>query len=158
MDENQGGFMRGRRPTPSNLKIIRGTWRRDRARVDEPQPAPELLPCPEFLSPKAKEEWNRLGPELFELGLLTKLDRAAFSVYCQAFANWHEASEKLESEGAVRTTKRGDMVKSPWVTIERHAFEELLLIAREFGMTPSSRGRVSVAVSSDPAEDDDLLS
>jgi len=94
------------------------------------------------LSSRAKEEWNRLAPQLYELGLLTSLDRAALAMYCDSYAEWVEASETLAREGSVRTTARGDIVKSVWITIEHRACERVLSLCREFGLTPSARSRV----------------
>jgi hypothetical protein len=39
--------MRGRKPTPSHLKLIRGTARKDRAPKNEPKPHGDLLVAPD---------------------------------------------------------------------------------------------------------------
>lgn len=44
---------------------------------DEPTPDPEIPDAPPHLSPEAREEWERLALELYELGILSTIDRAA---------------------------------------------------------------------------------
>jgi phage terminase small subunit len=82
--------VRGRRPKPRNLKIVQGTFRRDRAK-NEPQPVSIAPSCPRWLPAAAKSEWRRLKPELEELGLLTELDRAGFAGYCASVARFRQA-------------------------------------------------------------------
>jgi len=61
---------------PKQLKIVQGTYRKDRANPHEPKPQPRIPSCPWELCDTAKKEWRRLAPELHQLGLLTALDRA----------------------------------------------------------------------------------
>ena len=62
--------MRGRKPTPTQVKILRGNPGRRPLNEGEPQPAPLAPSCPPELSPTAKDEWNRIIVELVELGLM----------------------------------------------------------------------------------------
>ena len=45
----------------------------------EPTPDPEIPAAPPHLSPEAREEWDRLALELYELGILSTIDRAALA-------------------------------------------------------------------------------
>src|SRR3954470_22329956 len=87
--------MPGRPHMPTNLKVLRGTFRKDRVHSAEPQPEAAMPTCPSFLSKEAKKEWRRLSGELYILGLLTRLDRAALAGYCAAYARWAEAEAHL---------------------------------------------------------------
>ena len=77
--------MAGRKPLPTHLKMVRGTLQKCRMNPDEPTPDPEIPDAPPHLSPEAREEWERLALELYELGILSTIDRAALAAYCQAY-------------------------------------------------------------------------
>ena len=82
---------------------------------------------------------------LFDAGLLSQIDRAALAAYCQAWGRWVKAEQELTKHGSVTLTIHGTMKQSPYVVVARDAMEELRKFAVEFGMTPSSRSRVTAA-------------
>ena len=84
-----------------------------------------------------------MAPELFRLGLLTQLDRMALAAYCQCWARWQEAEDKVVECGAVITTQNGCEIQSPWVGIANRALVEARKFAIEFGFTPASRSKVT---------------
>lgn len=131
--------MRGRKPVPTQLKIIRGNPSR---RPLKPEPklaiAKQSTP-PAWLSPRAREAWTQLEPDLCASGLLTVGDLSAFAGYCSALAVAWEAEEGLAA------AKGGLKQKSFWIGSARKAWTEVRKWAIEFGLTPSARGRVSVA-------------
>jgi len=146
-----------------------------------PQPEIEIPGCPKHLLPEAKKEWRRIGPELQKLGLISRLDRTALGMYCQAVAHlvWHEqmlqrAKEQYAAmatrhdaeqatlvakaaaagevhvpvewaggDGFMLPTPNGSFMYNPhWVARNKLVSEVDKLLA-SFGMSPSSRGRVS---------------
>jgi P27 family predicted phage terminase small subunit len=93
---------------------------------------------------------------LYDAGLLTSVDRDALALYCSAFARWREAEAKLVTDGLIVTTnvktdKNGDVigggneVQSPYLAVANRAQETMIKLQEQFGMTPSSRMRVSIA-------------
>ncbi len=60
---------------------------------------------PEHLSAEARAEWQRLAPVLVRLKLLSSLDRAAFSAYCQAWGRHVEAEGELAKASALAFTQ-----------------------------------------------------
>src|SRR5262245_25295273 len=110
--------MRGRKPMPAHLKVLRGNPGHQRIR---PEPKPSLLlepPAPPaYLAGYAADEWRRIAPELHWLGLLTALDIAPFAAYCQAFAKWRHASEALEATGMMVKAEDGTTRPHPLVSI-----------------------------------------
>jgi P27 family predicted phage terminase small subunit len=155
---------RGPKPTPTKILKLRGTHRADRTR-GEPLPQGKAPAPPEWLLPAAREEWERLLPELERMGLLTSADWAQFAQYCQVWARWIDAEEKLVANGSVMElyNEHGDLKYSqisPWVTIAHKALERLQKLGAEFGLTPSARSRLSIdkpkdadAAGSDPEVD-----
>ena len=118
-----------------------------RMNPDEPTPDPEIPDAPPHLSPEAREEWERLALELYELGILSTIDRAALAAYCQAYGRWVEAEEQLRNiDGTMKlteTTSNGNIIQNPLVGIANKSLELMHKYLTEFGMSPSSRTRVS---------------
>ncbi len=138
---------RGRKPLPANVHVLRGNpsklpaaQLRDGVQPEVASPEP-----PEHLSAEGRAEWDRISAELEGLGLLTRIDRAALAVYCQAWGRWVDAERQLVaegSEGLTVVTPSGFQRPSVWLVISERAVEQMHKFLIEFGMTPSSRTRL----------------
>ena len=135
---------RGVKPAPTSLKLVKGEKKKSRLNENELQPDTVAPTCPAFLSLMAKAEWKRMVAELEPLGLMTKIDRAALAAYCDCYARWAEASEMLQKTGLIIKTPNDYPVQNPVLPIINKALAEMKGFLTEFGMTPSSRTRVSV--------------
>ena len=144
----------GRKPKPTQLKVLEGNPGKRRLRKDEPQPKAKLPGPPAQLSAEAKREWWRLGKQLATLGLLTNIDRAALALYCQAWARWLEAEKALKTYGVMVKSPNGFPMQSPYLAVANKAMEQIRAMLTEFGMSPSSRTRVHAAPQAD--EEDEL--
>lgn len=137
--------MRGRKPKPTFLKRLTGNPGRRPLNENEPQPKRTLPPCPDFLDEAARREWRRLTEYLYDVGILSELDGPALATYCQAFSRWQYAEEQLAKFGPViLSPDKKFPVQSPYLAIANKAMEQMLKVLIEFGMTPSSRSRVTV--------------
>ena len=149
--------MAGRPPKPTALKRLGGNPGKRALNGREPQPTKKRPRCPKHLTGEAKKEWNRTSKQLFELGLLTELDRAALAAYCQAWAQWVQAQEEMSKPTfqMIEETESGYPVASPWLNVAAQAMKHMKSFLTEFGMTPSSRSRVKVpeAPTVDPYEE-----
>ncbi len=133
----------GRKTIPSYLKTVKGTSRADRENKHEPV-VPLAIPSPpDHLSKNALIEWGRISNQLYQLGLLTEIDMASLAAYCQAFGRWAEAEEELNEKGLTVETTNGNIIQNPLVGIANQAMEHMRKHLTEFGMTPSSRAKVS---------------
>jgi P27 family predicted phage terminase small subunit len=101
------------------------------------------------LSEYAKHEWNRIGPELHRLGLLTVLDETSFGAYCCAYGLWRMAEEKLASEDFVVPGER-HVVANPLQRIARESARDLIRFGNEFALTPSSRAQAAAGLGLPP--------
>lgn len=139
--------MAGRKPLPTHMKLLRGTAQPCRMNPAEPAPDPALPDAPAHLSPEAREEWERVAVELCDLGVLSRIDRAALAAYCQAYGRWVAAEGGLRREDGgmdlVSVTSNGNVIQNPLVGIANKSLELMHKYLTEFGMSPSSRSRVS---------------
>ena len=133
----------GRKPTPTALKLVRGNPGKRAINRNEPKPPPIAPSRPEWLSAEAKHEWSRLVSKLGRLGLLTEIDRAALAAYCTAWAHMVEAERRIRDSSPV----------GPYWTILMRSMQQVRAFAAEFGLTPSSRSRLSLA---EPKTEDDF--
>ena len=110
-------------------------------------PDAALPRCPPHLSDDARKEWRRLASSLHQVGLLTTADRAALAAYCQAWARWVEAEEKLKETPALIKTPSGYIQQSPWLSIANKQLEIMGRFMGELGLTPVARTRLPEAQS-----------
>ena len=147
----------GRPPKPTALKRLAGNPGKRKLGEGEPTPPAKKPPCPKHLQGEARKEWNRMSKQLFALGLLTQVDRAALAAYCQAWAHWVEANEQVEKLGMIVTTDNGYPQLSPYWTIAQQAAKMMKSYLTEFGMTPGSRSRLNVDRDKKPLTIRDVL-
>lgn len=145
---------RGPKPKPTQLKVLGGTLRADRANRNEPKPKRSIPRCPSHLSDEAKREWHRVARDLANLGLLSRIDRAALANYCQAWGRWVEAEEALRKYGVMVKSPNGFPMQSPYLAVANKAMEQIRAMLTEFGMSPSSRTRVHAEPAGTDAEDE----
>jgi P27 family predicted phage terminase small subunit len=141
------GMKPGPAPKPTVLKRLAGNPGKKRLNDNEPQPKkPSRTPyVPRFLSETAKDEWRRLVDLLIELGIYTEIDRTAFTMYCLQFGKWIEAEKMIsETGGEILTSEKGNLYQNPWSFVANKAYDQMIKMLLEFGMTPSSRSRLHV--------------
>ncbi|QFU01263.1 Phage terminase, small subunit [Halomonas sp. THAF5a] len=136
----------GRKPLPANVHALRGNPSKkpshELEHTGQQQLPAEIPPCPAFLTKDAKAEWKRIAKDLQTLGLISKLDRGELAVYCQAWADWKVAREKIsamESAGFVETTPSGYKQMSAWMQLANRAEERMRKAGSSFGLNPSAR-------------------
>lgn len=145
----------GRRPLPTNVKLLRGNPGKRPLNDSEPQPRAVIPTAPKHLDDEARREWRRMAKTLHELGLLTEVDRSALAAYCISWSRWVLAEAKVREFGLVlKSPDKGWPVQSPYLPIANRAMEQMVKLAGEFGMTPSSRSRLSVGKAKDAPVDE----
>jgi len=132
----------------------------DKRRTEvEKSKAVRILECPEQLGPVARQEWDRIVGELTALGVLSSVDRAVLAVFCNAYAQWLEATDAIEKYGAMMKSPSGYPVQSSYVAIANRQADLMVRLASELGFTPASRSRIFTMSKSnsmllEPEEDD----
>lgn len=142
--------MRGRKPKPTHLKLVRGNPGKRPINAAEPAPQPLLPSPPAELCADALSEWERVARELHRIGLLSGIDRAALAAYCQAYGRWIVAERAIGkmaerdqlTSGLMIKTTNGNAVQNPLIGTANKAMADMVRYAAEFGMTPSARSRI----------------
>jgi phage terminase small subunit len=121
--------------TLNEYKKAAGTYRPDRALGDNVIAYPvleEMPPMPNWLpNPDAVEEWNRLAPFLFSIGVMNKGSIHAFAHYCALHGTLVAGYRKSEMPNAA-------MINA------------LRGLQTEFGLTPMSNAKMGMTKSDKP--------
>jgi P27 family predicted phage terminase small subunit len=133
--------MRGRKPKPTELKIVQGTFRKDRANPRQPAAHGYLLDPPDHLNDEQKEIW-RSAIEEAPKNLLKKIDRSNFEIWVVSYATYRECQKMLAKTSQVIKTTHGNWITNPVLTNMNKQAQLMLKAASEMGFTPASRGRV----------------
>lgn len=132
----------GRPKKPTGVKIIQGTFRRERENPDEPVYEPEIPEPPKHIHAIAKKEWRRISTQLHMRGLLTSVDMAGLAAYCQAYALWVRAEQALVKEALTVENAAGTSIQNPLVKMSGEAMDRMRKFMVEFGLTPASRPKI----------------
>jgi P27 family predicted phage terminase small subunit len=116
-----------------------------------PEIVNELPPPPDWMGDYGVKEWERVGPVLVELRLLSAADLLAFAAYCANVDLMIESMIDIQKNGTTIMGARGE-VRNPALASFAQAVTALRALACEFGMTPSSRARMRL-----PGDDGESL-
>lgn len=144
----------GRPAVPDNVRVLRGMAPAPSADLGKFAPDVEFPECPPHLVAEAHEEYLRLGRELERYRLVSKVDRGVLAMVATAWARYVWAERKITElnlsdpngeKGLVDRTPNDYKVMSVYLQISNAAIDKYLKLAAEFGLSPSSRSRVSPA-------------
>lgn len=136
----------GRPPKPSHLKLVTGNPGKRKVNKREPKPPRGVPKMPAGLSASARAAWSRIAPDLERMGVLTVADGVALELMCEAYADWMGHAATIAAEGATYEThgQNGRMVRPhPEVAMASDAWRRVQRMLVEFGLTPSSRSKVT---------------
>ena len=134
----------GRKPMPRELKLLHGNPGKHPLPPKAPKARPVAPRMPAWLCAEAKAEWKRIAKPLERLGLLTEADGAAFTALCQAYGRWVQAERALSKGKLTVDFKTGYAQQRAEVGIAKAYLSVVRAFCAEFGLTPSSRGRIQM--------------
>ena len=149
--------MRGRKPTPTELKVLRGNPGRRPLNAHEPALPPlssvmvDTAP-PELTDAVAIREWERLAPMLRQARQITEAERGSLIALCQQWARYLEANGNVAGAGMVIKAPSGYPMPNPYIAIANKALANCTRLWAELGLTPSSRSRVAASPSGQDAD------
>lgn len=161
--------MAGRKAKPTALKLLQGNPGKRPINENEPKPKGKAPECPPQLDATARRIWNSTVKKLNTLGLITELDEALMANYCQSYSYWLQLTKDVKKEGQFKDVPILDKetgepvgyvdgkpitetVKNPKVVEARLLLVHIRAVASEFGMSPSSRAKLSI----EPPEEDEM--
>lgn len=148
--------MRGRKPVPTAIKNLRGTYREDRAVSNEAEfSIPKRMPSPpDEMNEDGKALWRSLGKRLLDAGLFTDADQVALELLCVAYGRMKEANRMVARTGTVHMSSNGNYYQNPYLSVANRSWEQVKKMLAEFGLTPAERTRVLAAINENEEEDD----
>jgi P27 family predicted phage terminase small subunit len=151
--------MRGRKPKPTQQRILEGNPSGRRLNVDEPRPpapseAPQDAPAEFEGLPLALAEWRRLMPMLTRLRVVSEADRGALVALCLEWSRYVTATQEIRRKGMIIAAPNGYPIVNPYLSIATRALAGCTKLWPELGLTPSSRSRVTAGTGGFGSADD----
>lgn len=153
---------RGPPKKPTELKLLQGCPG-GRSKLPKGEVKPQVIKdtdAPAELTDGARAVWEDMVPRLKRLNLFTELDVNTFRRYCELYARWINAANRLKQTGQThvpifheRTAAeirnnvpmRLHYLQELPESIEfRKLPNELLRLEQQFGMTPAARASINV--------------
>jgi len=146
-----------RKKTTTEEKKLKGTYRKDREMGVIPNiPIVKSTEAPDFLSPVAKSEWNRIFPHLAEANLITETDIMLLAMYCQEVSVYWDCMQKIGDKGLTYDTQSGTKKTRSEYMIANQALKSIIAIATRYGFSPYDRTKMMITQpvgDSDPVAD-----
>jgi phage terminase small subunit len=141
--------MRGRRPMPTQLKVITGNRGRKPLNKAEPRPVKGMPDITHKLSGLGQAALNEIAPGLLELGILTEIDGQGLALMAETIGDYRRARAELQAitGGSLyyeTTNCYGETVVKlhPAAKVLRDADRQIKAWLGEFGSTPLARTRI----------------
>lgn len=136
--------MRGRKPTPTVLRIARGNPGKRPINHDEPHPGEIAEDCPlELAGDEERGEWDRTIVPAIRIGQITAADRVFAIAHCHYWAMWRDQiTDAAKHAHVVAVGQHKYPTPNPARMMANKTFLLLAKVDAELGLTPSSRPRV----------------
>lgn len=142
--------MAGRKPIPTQLKLVKGTARKDRTNTKEPKLPPGIPECPVWLDDVGRAEFKRTAELLHSAGVLTLGDRDTLANYCHITSQIQKlATEIREQDYVVYSEKidsRGNEYMDAKANPRAMRLEKMLSEHRQYssllGLNPATRSKI----------------
>ena len=136
--------MRGRKPVPTRLKVVRGNPGKRALNKNEPEPAGDLSNAPDWMSETQKAGWS-YAIENAPRGLLRKLDRSVLATWVVAEDFHRRAVEQVDKFGLLtKAPNTGLPIQSPYLPVVNKQALLMLKAGEQLGFSPASRSRIQL--------------
>ncbi|OFE11665.1 terminase [Pseudohongiella acticola] len=142
----------GRKPKPTQLKVIQGNAGKRKINQDEPlaDTLSQVPPPPTWMPELAKEAWKKLAPWLVSAKILAASDLHNLEVFCCAYSRWREAEKNIAKNGVTVPGMNND-IKNPACTAANEATKQMSTYGAALGLDPATRSRLAVPGAKDAA-------
>ncbi len=143
-----GNANSGRRPQPTQIRLLRGNP--GKRRINPAEPAPAAVdasfdtPPGELTGDQAAiDEWRRVAPMLRACRLVTEAERPALLALCQVWSRYLEATARVRELGILIKKPKGIPMVNPYIAVADKALSHCQRLWMELGLTPSGRAKIS---------------
>jgi len=131
---------------PTNVKRLRGTYRKHRERRDEPLER-GIPKRPAGMTKGGCKYWDMLIERLSRLGTLTEVDDLSIMITAESLSTFMKNSKLLEVEGDtyrfVNAKGEVSIKVRPEFKIMNDAWTRVFAMFKQYGLTHLSRGNIS---------------
>ena len=135
----------GRKPRSPEVAEASGAYKKDPQRRKDDAPAANLEApeMPADLNAEEREKWEEIVRDLDSMGVLSSELGSMIERYARAWGGWNETRRQIEATGGMAIVDgNGNLRRNPLNT-DLHKFNDIMIrLLPEFGLTPSSRGRL----------------
>lgn len=141
---------------PTQIKVIRGTFRKNEAPANEPKPPTlDMVPkVPGHLNHWAKMMWKDTASQLLSLGMLSQIDLYSLEILCEQYGIYRELKDAIthvvQPDGTRQKITMAQYLAGrnsqtmPEYAAMKSAFERYTALLKEFGLSPASRSRMDI--------------
>lgn len=129
---------------PDELKIIQGTFRKDRSNPDAPMPPSGIPEAPLWLSERASELFAQLCAVLDSMNLASPADAHMIAMLASRLEEIEILTATIEDQGRTYRGETGLWKARPEVAQRNEAMRHCHALLTEFGLSPATRNRVTV--------------
>lgn len=140
---------KGRKKIPDQLKVISGTFQKCRSSKSGERQDESPMTAPASMSDAAKAHFDMLLSRVTALGLNSSTYTEILALAAERMEEIDECRESIKLHGRViesETDRGGNPIlrPNPAVTMKNEAMRHLQSLLAEFGLSPSSIGKVGV--------------
>lgn len=151
----------GRPKTPTVLKELRGTYRKDRANLNEPKP-PVLTEVPDAPfwvddCPQTKSLFDQVTRYVMNMKVATQVDGLALSLLADQLSIYIDLRSQIRKEGITVVDSSGKTKAHAALGQLNNTLTQIHKFLREYGLTAASRSNVSAAEEKDVDAFEDFL-
>ncbi|MGD9879013.1 MAG: phage terminase small subunit P27 family [Hyphomicrobiaceae bacterium] len=144
--------MRGRKPVPTALKVLRGNPGRRPIKANEPRPKGSAGDPPDWMTESQRAVW-RATIAAAPPRMLTALDRGLLTIWVVACDEHRRAAIKVAELGPLARKGDGAPTQSPFLRIMNQQAGVMIKAASELGFSPAARVRLATGAAT--ADDDE---
>lgn len=114
------------------------------------------LIAPEWLSPNAKLEFERVVDEASKINILDNLDLSVLAIYCNAYDGYIQTVKILNKEGLIqyKETFNGDAlaIAHPAINTQEKYVKQIMQCSTKLGLATTDRLKLVVPTKEEPKE------
>jgi len=132
--------------TPTKVKKIQGTYRKDYALDNEMSPAEvsKIDLKGGLVNEHANNIWLKQTGELSELGMLHNIDEEMLMAYCNEMGVYFHCMDMVKKTGYTQENKANGEIISNFMKIGNTALQNGIKLSDKFGFNPAARTKIEM--------------